>query len=110
MYQQQELKMWQIIGKHNGIRYQAEGRIGIQDDRRKFSYIEVRVSHSCLYIIWPEVYVNQNSLSYDLFIIHCTSALTTKKKNALSREFPGGPMVRTLLSLLGPGFNPGSGK
>lgn len=46
-----------------------------------FSYIEVEPHYSGLYTIWLELYANQNSLSYDLSNMGCTSALTMKEKN-----------------------------
>ena len=36
-----------------------------------------------VYMIWPELYVHYNSLSYALSSLHCMSALTIKENSAL---------------------------
>ena len=37
-------------------------------------------SHSDLHVTYLELYINQNNLSYDLFIMQCSSALAIKKR------------------------------
>lgn len=47
---------------------------------KECSHIEVWVSHPGLYVIWLEFLFMRVACLYGLFIMHCTSALTIKRR------------------------------